>query len=197
MLILLKLIVQYFWRLVKEAVLKKLVNIYTDGACAGNQSEENLGGWGCVLEFAGVEKELCGGEENTTNNRMELTALVSALSALKEKGLFLRIFSDSAYLVNCFRNGWYRSWEANGWKNSKKQPVENQDLWKELLELLKEHSFEVYLIKGHLKIPTEKNYEQFVKHNGDAFSFADFAKISEYNNRCDALANVYIKEHRK
>ena len=128
---------------------------------------------------------------------MELTALVSALSALKEKGLLLRIFSDSAYLVNCFRNGWYRSWEANGWKNSKKQPVENQDLWKELLELLKEHSFEVYLIKGHLKIPTEKNYEQFVKHNGDAFSFADFAKISEYNNRCDALANVYIKEHRK
>ncbi|MBQ9911550.1 MAG: ribonuclease HI [Firmicutes bacterium] len=177
--------------------MKKLVNIYTDGACAGNQSEENLGGWGCILEFAGIEKELCGGEDNTTNNRMELKALLSALTALKEEGLSLRIFSDSAYLVNCFRNGWYLSWEKNGWKNTKKQPVENQDLWKELLALLSKHEFEVFLIKGHLKIPTEKNYEQFRKHNGDRFSFADFAKISEYNNRCDALANEYIKEHRK
>jgi ribonuclease HI len=177
--------------------LKKLVNIYTDGACSGNQSEENVGGWGCVLEFSGIEKELCGGEMNTTNNRMELQALISALSALKEEGLFLRIFSDSAYLVNCFRNGWYRAWEANGWKNSKKQPVENRELWTELLLLLSKHEFEFYLIKGHLRIPTEKNYEQFVKHNGNAFSFADFAKISEYNNRCDALANVYIKEQRE
>ncbi len=177
--------------------MKKLVNIYTDGACAGNQNEENLGGWGCVLEFSGVEKELCGGEDNTTNNRMELTALIKALSALKEEGLHLRIFSDSSYLVNCFRKKWYEGWEKNGWKNSKKQAVENQELWKELLSLLFKHSFEVYLIKGHLKIPTEKNYKQFVKNNGDSFSFADFAKISEYNNRCDALANVYIKEHRQ
>ena len=197
MLILLRLIVHYLRSAVKEAVLKKQVNIYTDGACAGNQSEKNIGGWGCILEYAGIEKELSGGEENTTNNRMELTALVSALSALREDGLWLRIFSDSAYLVNCFRNGWYKSWEANGWKNSKKQPVENQDLWKELLALLSKHRFEIYLIKGHLKIPTEKNYEQFKEHNGDSFSFADFARISEYNNRCDALANLYIKEHRK
>ena len=177
--------------------MKKLVNIYTDGACSGNQNEENVGGWGCVLEFSGIEKELCGGEMNTTNNRMELQALISALSALKEEGLFLRIFSDSAYLVNCFRSGWYRTWEANGWKNSKKQPVENRELWTELLLLLSKHEFEFYLIKGHLRIPTEKNYEQFVKHNGNAFSFAAFAKISEYNNRCDALANVYIKEQRQ
>ena len=76
------------------------------------------GGWGCVLEFMGREKELCGGEINTTNNRMELTALAEALSALKESGLELRIFSDSSYLVNCFRYGWYRGWQRNGWKNS-------------------------------------------------------------------------------
>ena len=176
--------------------MKKLVTIYTDGACAGNQSEENLGGWGCILEFSGIEKELCGGEDNTTNNRMEMTALIEALSALKEKNLKLRIFSDSSYLVNCFKNGWYISWEKNGWKNTKKQPVENQDLWKTLLALLSDYEYEIYLIKGHLKIPTEKNYEQFKKNNGDNFSFADFAKISEYNNRCDALANVYIKENK-
>jgi len=177
--------------------LKKLVNIYTDGACSGNQNEENIGGWGCVLEFAGVEKELCGGEDNTTNNRMELMALLKALSALKEDSLHLRIFSDSSYLVNCFKKEWYVSWEKNDWRNSKKDPVENQDLWKDILTLIRKHRFEFYLIKGHLKIPTEKNYEQFKKHNGDAFSFAEFAKISEYNNRCDALANVYIKEHRQ
>ena len=81
----------------------KTVNIYTDGACAGNQNEENIGGWGCVLEYNGNEKELCGGEVNTTNNRMELTALIEALSALKQSGLALHVFSDSAYLVNCFR----------------------------------------------------------------------------------------------
>ena len=177
--------------------MSKTVNIYTDGACAGNQSEENLGGWGCVLEYGGAEKTLCGGEDNTTNNRMELKALAEGIKALTRKGLHLRIFSDSSYLVNCFKKGWYLSWEKNGWKNSKKQPVENQDLWKELLSLLKDFSYEVFLIKGHLKIPTEKDYLQFVKNNGDAFSFADFARISEYNNRCDELANVYIKEHRQ
>ena len=80
--------------------MKKQVNIYTDGACSGNQNEENVGGWGAVLEYAGREKELCGGEVNTTNNRMELTALVEALSALREDGLKLNIFSDSSYLIN-------------------------------------------------------------------------------------------------
>ena len=177
--------------------LKKLVNIYTDGACAGNQSEENLGGWGCVLEYAGREKELCGGEDNTTNNRMELKALIAALSALKEKGLKLRIYSDSSYLVNCFRKGWHLAWEKNGWKNSKKEPVENQDLWRDLLSLLSAHEYEIYLVKGHIKIPTEEQYKKFISNNGDGFSFADFARIVEYNNRCDALANVYIKENRK
>ena len=116
----------------------KIVNIYTDGACAGNQNEENIGGWGCVLEFMGREKELCGGEINTTNNRMELTALVEALSALKETGLTLNIYSDSAYLVNCFRCKWYQSWQKNGWKTSQKQPVENRELWERLLQLLED-----------------------------------------------------------
>lgn len=175
---------------------KKTVKIYTDGACSGNQNEENVGGWGAVLEYAGREKELCGGEVNTTNNRMELTALIEALSALKEDGLKLVIFSDSSYLINCFRNEWYVKWQLNGWKNSKKEPVENQDLWEKLLELLSKHEKEFYLVKGHLSIPKESDYKKFKEHNGDRFSFAEFAKIVEYNNRCDALANVFIKEQK-
>lgn len=177
--------------------MKKTVNIYTDGACSGNQNEENTGGWGAVLEYAGKEKELCGGEENTTNNRMELTALLEALGALKESGLKLNIFSDSSYLINCFKNEWYVKWRKNGWKNSKKQPVENKDLWEKLLALLEKHDVEFFLVKGHLGVPTEADYKKFKEHNGERFSFADFAKISEYNNRCDSLANVFIKEKQK
>lgn len=179
----------------RRLFLAKLVNIYTDGACSGNQNESNVGGWGCVLEFMGKEKELCGGEVNTTNNRMELTALLMALSALKEEGLSLRIFSDSSYLINCFKSRWYVSWRDNGWKTSKKQPVENRDLWEQLLVLLEKNSCEYFLVKGHVKTPTQDNYKQFKKHNGEAFSFEEFSKIIEYNNRCDALANVFIKEN--
>ena len=179
----------------------KTVNIYTDGACAGNQNEENIGGWGCVLEYMGREKELSGGEINTTNNRMELTALVEALSALKESGLELHIFSDSSYLVNCFRNGWHAGWQKNGWKNSKKKPVENRELWEKLLSLLEGNSASFFLVKGHqtLKGSEEEDraaFERFKKHNGDGFSYERFAQIVEYNNRCDALANVFIEGNR-
>lgn len=176
--------------------MARLVNIYTDGACSGNQNDENIGGFGAVLEYNGVEKEISGGEVNTTNNRMELMALIKALSALKEKGLEIRIFSDSSYLINCFKDKWYEGWIKNNWKNSKKQAVENKELWEELLSLLEGQSAKFYLVKGHIRIPTEENYKQFVSHNGNEFSFADFAKIVEYNNRCDALANVFINENR-
>jgi len=176
--------------------MAKIVNIYTDGACSGNQNENNIGGWGCVLEYNGVEKELCGGEINTTNNRMELTALIEALSLLKEKGLKLNIFSDSSYVINCFKNEWYVSWQNNGWKNSKKQAVENQDLWKKLLDLLEGQEKSFYLVKGHVKNPNEANFKQFVEHNGNCVSFEQFSKIIDYNNRCDALANVFINENR-
>ena len=114
----------------------KIVSMYTDGACSGNQNEENVGGWGCILEFAGREKELWDGEVNTTNNRMELSAPIAGLSALKEKGLLVRIYSDSSYLVNCFQQGWHKNWVKNGWKTSQKKPVENRELWEKLLSLL-------------------------------------------------------------
>ena len=180
----------------------KTVNIYTDGACAGNQYETNVGGWGCILEYAGKEKELCGGEEDTTNNRMELTALAEALSALREGGLDLRIYSDSSYLVNCFRCRWYDGWRKNGWKTSNKKPVENRELWAKILALLEPNTASFFLVKGHQKLRDggeEANgiaFERFKKHNGEDFSFERFAEIVDYNNRCDALANVFIKEHR-
>lgn len=197
----------------------KLVNIYTDGACSGNQNDENVGGWGCVLEYAGVEKELCGGEINTTNNRMELTALIEALSALKESGLCLRIYSDSSYLVNCFRSRWYEGWQKNGWKNSQKKPVENRELWERLLALLAPHCAQFYLVKGHQKLKEGgakanaaafKHYkEQNPQDEGTCFGalsgaeplekvhYRRFARIVGYNNRCDALANVFIKQQRE
>ena len=172
----------------------KLVNIYTDGACSGNQNEENIGGWGAILEFSGKEKELFGGEINTTNNKMELTALKEALSALKEDGLSLRIFSDSSYLINCFKEGWHLKWQQNGWKTSKKDPVENREIWEALIELLSKHEAQFYLVKGHVSKPTEADYKKFCSHNGAEFSFDEFASIIAYNNRCDALANRFIKE---
>ena len=191
----------------------KLVNIYTDGACAGNQNEENTGGWGCILEYAGREKELSGGEVNTTNNRMELTALIEALSALKEGGLLLHIYSDSSYLVNCFRNCWFESWRRNGWKNSQKKPVENRELWEKLLELLAPNKAVFFLIKGHQKLKEggakanaaalkhfkEQNAEPLAEASqttGKRFTYKRFAQIVNYNNRCDALANVFIAQQR-
>ena len=186
------------------AILKnmKSVNLYTDGACSGNQNETNIGGWGCVLEYGPHIKELHGGQPDTTNNRMELTALIEALSALKEKGLRLRIFSDSSYLINCFKNRWYVKWKANGWKTSGRAPVENRDLWEQLLGLLDGNDAEFYLIKGHLdpvgdSPKMKKAYEKFCSHNGNGFSYEEFIRISEFNCRCDELANVFIGEYRE
>ena len=186
----------------------KTVNMYTDGACSGNQNEENVGGWGCILEFAGREKELWDGEVNTTNNRMELCAPIAGFSALKEKNLRVRVFSDSSYLVNCFQQGWYKNWQKNGWKTSKKQPVENRELWEQLLALMEGQTCEFYLVKGHLKLTDKdgepldetspalkKAYEAFCRHNG-SFSFGEFYRIAGYNDRADGLANEFIRRHR-
>ncbi len=99
----------------------KTVNIHTDGGCSGNQHDTNVGGWGAVLEYNGNRKELFGGELNTTNNRMELMALIKGLEALKSKDLAVQVFSDSAYVINCFQQGWYHKWRINNWRNSKKR----------------------------------------------------------------------------
>ena len=175
----------------------KTVNIYTDGACSGNQNEENIGGWGCVLEFGGVTKELWGGEENTTNNRMEMLALINALSALKEDGLILHIYSDSSYLINCFKQKWYANWRKNGWKTSQKQPVENRELWEQLLDLIEKHRADFSLVKGHLDPENDKAmkeaFKKYTAHNGEV-SEQRFREVVAMNIRCDELANRFKKE---
>ncbi len=179
-----------------------IVRIYTDGGCSGNQSDENIGGWGAILEYGEHRKELYGGELNTTNNRMEMTALIEALSALKKEGLELEVFSDSSYVMNCFREKWYVSWRKNGWKNSKKEPVDNRELWEKLLELVeKQGDVKFFRVKGHVNLKSKSTnfnalYEKFVEWNGARFSFEDFKYVTEMNNRADELANIAMDELR-
>jgi ribonuclease HI len=169
------------------------LDIYTDGACSGNQFDENTGGWGSVLEYAGRRKELYGGEVNTTNNRMEIRALIEALSAVTKPGYPIRIFTDSTYLADCLRKRWYERWRENGWKNANKQPVENKDLWERLLAFLPVLDLRIFIIKGHMAPGArpetlEKAFAKFRDKNGDAFSYDEFLHIVEQNNRADALA---------
>ncbi len=133
----------------------KKVKIYTDGACRGNPG---AGGWGAILYYNGVEKELSGGESNTTNNRMELTAAIKGLSALKES-CEVELYSDSKYMTDAINLGWAEEWRRTSWKKGK---AKNPDLWEELLTLLSKHKVTVFWVRGH---------------NGH-----------EYNERCDELA---------
>ena len=180
-----------------------VLKLYTDGACSNNQGEVNFGCWGTILEFGDHRKELHGGEANTTNNRMELTAVIEGFKALKREGLEIEVFSDSSYVMNCFRDKWYVNWQKNGWKNSKKEPVENRELWEELIALAEKHKVSFYRVKGHVSVEksTEaalgKLYEKFVEWNGAKFSYDDFLYVTEQNNRADELANVGIDEVRE
>jgi len=176
---------------------EKTIYIYCDGACSGNQNDVNTGGWGAILEYGKYTKELSGGEENTTNNRMEILALISALEALKKTGLPVHVFSDSAYVMNCMRDGWYLKWQRNGWMNSRKEPVENRDLWERLIPYLTRYDFRFFLVKGHLdpegpETKLSSAYDKFIKTNGDNFSYEDFLIIIGKNNRADELANTGI-----
>jgi ribonuclease HI len=143
----------------------KKVTIYTDGACSNNPGK---GGWGVVLIYNEKKKELSGFEDNTTNNRMELTAAIKGLKALKEP-CTVELYSDSAYLINAFNEGWVSSWKEKNWKNAKKKDVLNKDLWLEIIELINKHNVTWIKVKGH----------------------AD----NEFNNRCDELARKEIETH--
>ncbi len=123
----------------------KCVEIFTDGACSGNPGK---GGWGAVLRFNGVEKELCGGEPETTNNRMELTAVIESLSALREP-CAVTLTSDSKYVIDAITKGWVYGWKRNGWRKADKKPALNVDLWEKLLPLLKTHQVTFVWVKGH------------------------------------------------
>ena len=139
----------------------KHVEIYTDGACRGNPGR---GGWGAILVYGGIEKELSGGEAETTNNRMELTAVISALRALREP-CRVTLTSDSKYVIDAITKGWAVSWRAKGWRKADKSPALNVDLWETLLGLLELHDVTFVWVHGHTGHP--------------------------YNERCDALATAY------
>ncbi len=136
----------------------KHVEIFTDGACQGNPGP---GGWGAILRYKGTEKEISGGEKNTTNNRMELTAVIQALSLLKER-CSVTLYSDSQYVCNALKLGWAKKWQQNGWMRNKKEPALNPELWQRLLELYDFHEVDIQWVKGHAGHPE--------------------------NERCDALA---------
>ena len=142
----------------------KTVTLYTDGACSGNPGP---GGWGCILEWNGHERELSGGEKSTTNNRMELTAVIRGLSALKEP-CAVELYSDSKYVIDGLSKGWAKGWQKRGWIKSDKKPALNPDLWERLLALTDRHEMHYHWVKGH--------------------------ETNEKNNRCDEQA---VLESRK
>lgn len=134
----------------------KKVLIFTDGACSGNPGP---GGWGAVLRYGSTEKELSGGEAQTTNNRMELTACIEALKALKEP-CDVTLTTDSQYVANGITKGWAESWRKNDWKKADKKPALNSDLWQELLELINKHTVEIIWIKGHAGHPENERCDR-------------------------------------
>lgn len=142
----------------------KEIEIYTDGACSGNPGP---GGWGSILMYKGAQKEMSGGAGETTNNRMELTAVIEALKALKEPCI-VQLYSDSKYVIDALSKGWARGWKAKGWIKSDKKPALNPDLWDELLKLCDVHQVNCHWVKGH----------------------AD----NKYNSRCDEMA---VRESQK
>lgn len=144
---------------------KKEIVLYTDGACSGNPG---AGGWGAVLRFGIREKELSGFEPETTNNRMELTAAIRGLEALKEP-CDVTLYTDSQYLANAINKGWLASWKKNGYRKSDKKPVLNLDLWQQIEQQIERHAVKFVWVKGHAS--------------------------NEYNNRCDALATGEVKKH--
>lgn len=145
----------------------KKVEMYTDGACSQNPGP---GGWGVILKYKKTEKEFSGFENNTTNNRMELMAVIKGLKMLKEK-CDVTIYTDSAYVHNAFSMGWLNNWQANQWKTANKKPVLNKELWEELLDLVLQHKVTWVKVKGH--------------------------SDNEYNNRCDALARGEVDKFLK
>lgn len=141
----------------------KKVTIYTDGACSGNPGP---GGWGAILMYEDVKKEISGAKKDTTNNIMEITAVLEALKLLKVE-CEVKVYSDSAYVVNAFNQGWIENWKKNNWKTAGKDPVKNRELWEELYELTQKHKVEFIKVKGH--------------------------SDNKFNNRCDELATSAIK----
>lgn len=132
------------------------VNLYTDGACSGNPGP---GGWAAILEYNGIKKEYSGGEKQTTNNRMELTAVIKGLEALKRECI-VELWTDSKYVANGIELGWAKSWKANNWRKKDKSPALNSDLWEILLKLCEKHTVNIHWIKGHANHPENERCDE-------------------------------------
>ncbi len=143
----------------------KHVDIYTDGACRGNPG---AGGWGAILVYKGHEKELSGGEAETTNNRMELTAVIEALAALNEP-CDVTLTSDSKYVIDALSLGWAESWRTRGWRKADKSPALNVDLWERLLPLTEKHRLTYVWVKGHDGHPYNERCDRLATANADRF----------------------------
>lgn len=137
--------------------------IYTDGGCSNNQESCNHGGWGAVLQFKSRNKELYGSAENTTNNKMELTACIEALKALKTDKYPVELYTDSAYIVNCINQKWYLNWQKNNWHNKKKEPVKNKELWEELFVLINKYKVKVIKVAGHSGVELNERADQLAQ----------------------------------
>ena len=144
--------------------MEEKVIIYTDGACSGNPGP---GGWGTILMYKDIKKEISGGKKDTTNNIMEITAVIEGLKQLK-KECEVQVYSDSSYVVNSFKQGWIYNWMKKGWRTASGEPVKNKELWQELYNLTQKHKVEFIKVKGH--------------------------SDNEFNNRCDEMARDAIKK---
>ncbi len=144
----------------------KTVTLYTDGACSGNPGP---GGWACILLYGEHKKELSGGERSTTNNRMELTAVIRALQALREP-CRVELWSDSKYVIDALSKGWARSWRARGWRRADKKPALNPDLWQQLLELCEVHDVRCHWVKGHADNPYNARCDELAVSEWHTFS---------------------------
>ena len=143
--------------------MEEKIIIYTDGACSGNPGP---GGWGAILMYKGAKKEISGGKKDTTNNIMEITAVIEGLKPLKKQSE-VQVYSDSSYVVNTFKQGWIYNWMKKGWRTASGEPVKNKELWQELYDLTQKHKVEFIKVKGH--------------------------SDNEFNNRCDEMAREAIK----
>lgn len=144
---------------------KPEVIVYTDGACSGNPGP---GGWGAILRWNGTQKELSGGHPQTTNNRMEMQAVIEALKALK-KPCLVKIHSDSALIINAFQQGWIKNWQKRGWRKSNKKPVENKELWQEMLKAMEAHEVHWIKVKGHAGIELNERADQLAVAESQKF----------------------------
>ena len=170
------------------------IKIFCDGGARNNGKENAIGGWGVYLTYQDYEKTLYGGDKNVTNNQMEIKAVIEGLKQLKINTIPIEVICDSAYVVNCINQKWYNKWILNNWRTSTKKPVENKDLWQELLNVISQFKhIQFFRITGHLSMnkmdQLENAHKKFVEENRTCLPMEEFIKYMQGNNLADLLVN--------